>query len=193
MNKIRQKFAVGCSPNNHLIYGAVFRVTFKTLRCFSHFSTQSHRTGTWVDNAYTHWYKYTHNELYLHIQMYRAHTHIYKLHHYRITSVNLHVLCIYIYVCMYVCVLMCYIYKWKYIHIYIYVNITCYHLLQTFANINACIHSTRTRTHKNVYIYIHNQSYHILHEHSQCWMDNSCRMFTVAIWNNHSPYKKSPT
>ena len=122
-----------------------------------------------------------------------VHTHIYKLHHYRITSVNLHVLCIYIYiyVCMYVCmcVFWCVISTNEYI--YIYVNITCYHLLQTFANINACIHSTRTRTHKNVYIYIHNQSYHILHEHSQCWMDNSCRMFTVAIWNNHSPYIKN--
>ena len=123
MNKIRQKFAVGCSPNNHLIYGAVFRVTFKTLRCFSHFSTQSHRTGTWVDNAYTHWYKYTHNELYLHIQMYRAHTHIYKLHHYRITSVNLHVLCIYIYICMYVCICVfwCVISTNENIYIYIYI------------------------------------------------------------------------
>ena len=120
MNKIRQKFAVGCSPNNHLIYGAVFRVTFKTLRCFSHFSTQSHRTGTWVDNAYTHRYKYTHNELYLHIQMYRAHT---------FTNCTIiesrmwtYMCYVYIYVCMYVCmhvcVLMCYIYKRKYIHIY---------------------------------------------------------------------------
>ena len=66
---------------------------------------------------------------------------------------------IYIYICMYVCmcVFWCVISTNEhiYIYIYIYVNITCYHLLQTCANINACLHSTRTRTHKNVYIYIH--------------------------------------
>ena len=158
MNKIRQKFAVGCSPNNHLIYGAVFRVTFKTLRCFSHFSTQSHRTGTWVDNAYTHWYKYTHNELYLHIQMYRAHTHTftnYTIIESRVWTYMCYVY-IYMYVCMYVCVLMCYIYKWKYIHIiYIYK----YHMLSLIANIckYKCMHTQHAHAHtqKRIYIYIY--------------------------------------
>ena len=158
MNKIRQKFAVGCSPNNHLIYGAVFRVTFKTLRCFSHFSTQSHRTGTWVDNAYTHWYKYTHNELYLHIQMYRAHTHIYKLHHYRITSVNLHVLCIYIYMYVCMCVFWCVISTNE--NIYIYIYICKYHMLSLIANIckYKCMHTQHAHAHTQKRIYIYTQS-----------------------------------
>ena len=124
-----------------------------------------------------------------------VHTHIYKLHHYRITSVNLHVLCIYIYVCMYVCV--CFDVLYLQMKIYTYIYICKYHMLSLIANIckYKCMHTQHAHAHtqKRIYIYTHNQSYHILHEHSQCWMDNSCRMFTVAIWNNHSPYKKSPT